>query len=82
MEMQQIRYFLALCEAGNFSRAAARCGISQPSLSNAIKQLEAELGGPLFERNHKTSRSRSWLFITPKRRHRNSNRAKSRMYAL
>jgi Bacterial regulatory helix-turn-helix protein, lysR family len=56
MEMQQIRCFLALCEEGTFTRAAARCGVSQPSLSNAIKQLEAELGGPLFERSHKTSR--------------------------
>jgi Bacterial regulatory helix-turn-helix protein, lysR family len=56
MEMRQIRYFLCLCEEGTFTRAAARCGISQPSLSNAIKQLEAELGGPLFERSRKTSR--------------------------
>jgi DNA-binding transcriptional LysR family regulator len=56
MEMRQIQYFLALCEEGSFTRAAERCGVSQPSLSNAIKQLEAELGGPLFERRHKTSR--------------------------
>jgi LysR family hydrogen peroxide-inducible transcriptional activator len=56
MDLQQIRYFLALCEEGTFTRAAERCGVSQPSLSNAIKQLEVELGGPLFERSRKVSR--------------------------
>jgi DNA-binding transcriptional LysR family regulator len=50
MEMQQIRYFLALCEERSFTRAAKQCGISQPSLTNAIIRLEHELGGPLFER--------------------------------
>jgi LysR family hydrogen peroxide-inducible transcriptional activator len=50
MEMQQIRYFLALCEERSFTRAARQCGISQPSLTNAIIRLEHELGGPLFER--------------------------------
>jgi molybdenum-dependent DNA-binding transcriptional regulator ModE len=56
MELQQIRYFLALYEEGTFSRAANRCGVSQPSLSNAIRRLELELGGPLFVRNRKGSR--------------------------
>jgi len=56
MEMQQVRYFLALCEEQNFTRAAKRCGISQPSLTLAIKKLEAELGGPLFQRSRTTSR--------------------------
>src|SRR5262249_60809147 len=50
MEMHQIRYFLALCEELSFTRAARQCGISQPSLTNAIIRLEHELGGPLFER--------------------------------
>ena len=50
MQMQQIRYFLALCEECNFTRAAKRCGISQPSLTNAIIALEQELGGALFQR--------------------------------
>jgi DNA-binding transcriptional LysR family regulator len=50
MEMQQIRYFLALSEDLNFTRAAQRCKVSQPTLSRAIKLLEEELGAPLFHR--------------------------------
>ena len=50
LEMQQVQYFLAMCEELNFSRAARRCGVSQPSLSNAISALERELGGALFDR--------------------------------
>ena len=50
MEMHQVRYFLALCEELNFTRAAERCNVAQPSLTRAIKQLEEELGGALFHR--------------------------------
>src|SRR5262245_8234939 len=50
METNQVRYFLALCEEKNFTRAAQRCGVSQPSVSNAIKRLEEEIGGDLFHR--------------------------------
>ena len=50
MQMQHIRYFLALCEERSFTRAAKRCGVSQPSLTNAIMALEQELGGALFQR--------------------------------
>ena len=50
MQMHQIRYFLALSEECNFTRAAKRSGISQPSLTNAIGALERELGGVLFNR--------------------------------
>ena len=50
MQMHQIRYFLALCEERNITRAAKRSGISQPSLTNAISALEHELGGALFHR--------------------------------
>jgi hypothetical protein len=56
MEMHQVRYFLALCEEQNFTRAAKRCGVSQPSLTNAIKRLEAELGGSLFHRDRVNTR--------------------------
>jgi LysR family hydrogen peroxide-inducible transcriptional activator len=50
MQMHQIRYFLSLCEECNFTRAAKRSGVTQPSLTNAIGALERELGGPLFHR--------------------------------
>ena len=50
MELHQIRYFLALCAERSFTRAARRCGISQPSLTAAIMRLEQALGSALFER--------------------------------
>ncbi len=55
MEMHQVRYFLALSETLNFTRAAERCNVAQPSLTAAIKKLEAELGGPLFRRERHRS---------------------------
>jgi DNA-binding transcriptional LysR family regulator len=50
MEMHQVRYFLALCEDLNFTRAAEHCHVAQPSLTRAVRQLEQELGGTLFHR--------------------------------
>jgi DNA-binding transcriptional LysR family regulator len=50
MNLAQINYFMALCEAGTFTGAAAICGITQQSLSAAIRGLEHELGRPLFDR--------------------------------
>jgi DNA-binding transcriptional LysR family regulator len=50
MQMRQVCYFLALCEELSFTRAARRCGITQPSLTKAITALERELGGELFQR--------------------------------
>ncbi len=50
MEMHQVRYFLAVARLFNFTRAAEECNVTQPSLTRAIKQLEAELGGDLFRR--------------------------------
>ena len=50
MEMQQIRYFLAVCTERNFTRASKLCQVSQPSLTRAIKLLETEFGGLLFRR--------------------------------
>jgi DNA-binding transcriptional ArsR family regulator len=55
MEMHQVRYFLAVADELNFSRAARRCDVSQPTLSRAIKSLEAELGGDLFRREGKNT---------------------------
>src|SRR5215211_8771416 len=50
VEMHQIRYFLAVCETLNFTRAAEKCHVTQPALSRAIQQLEEEVGGLLFRR--------------------------------
>jgi DNA-binding transcriptional LysR family regulator len=50
MEMHQVRYFLAVVSELNFTKAAEKCNVSQPSLTRAIKQLEGELGGDLFRR--------------------------------
>ncbi|MBX2804292.1 MAG: LysR family transcriptional regulator [Myxococcales bacterium] len=56
MEFSQIRYVLAVYEARNFTRAAERCAVSQPSLTAAVKKLETELGGPLFHRDRAGAR--------------------------
>src|SRR5260370_36359727 len=50
MEMHQVRYSLAAAAELNFTKAAEKCSVSQPSLTRAIKQLEGELGGDLFRR--------------------------------
>ena len=50
MELQQLRYVLAVARTGNFSRAAEQCHVSQPSLSQQIQKLEEELGEKLFDR--------------------------------
>ena len=50
MELQQMRYFLAAARELNFTRAATKCNVSQPSLTRAIGLLETELGGDLFRR--------------------------------
>lgn len=55
MEMQQIRYFLALSETLNFTRAAEHCNVTQPALTRAVKMLEDELGGELIRREGKLS---------------------------
>lgn len=54
MDIQQLRYILALNEEKNFNRAALKVGITQPTLSHQIKKLEDELGSPLFERLPRT----------------------------
>lgn len=50
MNLAYLKYASALAETSSFSRAAEACAVTQPALSNAISQLEAELGGRLFER--------------------------------
>src|SRR5213080_1299207 len=50
MEIHQLRYFVAVANEGNFSRAAAKVRVAQPSLSQQIRKLEAEVDQPLFDR--------------------------------
>jgi len=50
MELQQLRYVCAVADNGSFSRAAEKCHVSQPSLSQQVQKLESELGGRLFDR--------------------------------
>lgn len=51
MNLDHLRYFVRLAEVRHYTRAAEQLGISQPSLSHAINQIEAELGVPLFEKS-------------------------------
>lgn len=56
MDINQITYFLHLSDTLNFTEAARRSGVSQPSLTKSIRRLEEELGGPLLYRDGKDSR--------------------------
>ena len=54
MNLAFIRYFLAVAETGNFTMAAERCHVTQPTLSAGIARLEDEIGSRLFERGRRT----------------------------
>src|SRR5438874_3371516 len=60
LDIRHLRYFLAVAEAGSFSRAADRLGISQPSVSQQMRDLESGLRVPLFQRRGKR------ILLTPR----------------
>ena len=51
MDFRQLRYFLAVMDAGSFTAAARRLHVSQPALGYQVKQLETRYGAPLLERH-------------------------------
>ena len=51
VDFNQVKYFVAISETLNFTRAAEKCHVSQPALTQAIKRLEEELGGKLISRD-------------------------------
>lgn len=56
MELRHLRYFIAVAEQENVSRAALKLHVSQPGISRQIHDLEEEIGFPLFERSAKSLR--------------------------
>jgi LysR family hydrogen peroxide-inducible transcriptional activator len=56
MEMQQLRYVVAVAKTANFSRAAEHCHVSQPTLSQQIQKLEGEIGERLFDRRKRAAK--------------------------
>jgi DNA-binding transcriptional LysR family regulator len=70
VERRQLEVFLAVADAGSFTRAAGRLMIAQPSLSYAIRTLEDEVGAPLFERHGRGARltAAGEALVSPARR--------------
>src|SRR5437773_4176029 len=68
MELRHLRYFVAVADAGTVSRAAVQLNVTQPGLSRQLRDLEGELGLPLFDRVgrrlHLTAQGESLLLRT------------------
>ncbi|HKU98852.1 MAG TPA: LysR family transcriptional regulator, partial [Vineibacter sp.] len=60
IDLDQVRTFVAVIETGSFRDAALRLGIAQPTTSQHIKKLEAELGHALIERNRVQAEPTPW----------------------
>ncbi|MDR3592613.1 MAG: LysR family transcriptional regulator [Negativicutes bacterium] len=54
MELRELEYFREVCRTGSFTRAAVNLYVAQPSVTNAVRKLESELGVQLFHRTNKT----------------------------
>src|ERR1700733_11484332 len=71
IELRHLRYFVALADAGSFTRAAERMFIAQPTLSQQIRRLEAIVGAPLLQRRrdgvHLTKAGAGGLGASPAR---------------
>jgi DNA-binding transcriptional LysR family regulator len=65
MNLAFIRYFLAVAETGNFTAAAERCHVTQPTLSAGIARLEDEMGARLFDRGRRSGLSAAGQRLLP-----------------
>ena len=63
MTLTELRYIVALAQENNFSRAAERCSVSQPTLSVAIARLEDELGVQLIDETEKAIGLDYWIVV-------------------
>ena len=65
MNLVFIRYFLAVADTGNFTEAAERCHVTQPTLSAGIARLEEEVGARLFDRGRRSGLSAAGQRLLP-----------------
>src|SRR5262245_35618891 len=65
MNLAFIRYFLAVADTGNFTMAAERCHVTQPTLSAGIARLEEEMGAKLFDRGRRSGLSAAGQRLLP-----------------
>jgi DNA-binding transcriptional LysR family regulator len=65
MNLAFIRYFLAVAETGNFTEAAERCNVTQPTLSAGVARLEEEIGARLFDRGRRSGLSAAGQRLLP-----------------